>query len=353
MTTSAVITAAGMVTALGDSAAATTAAVRARLARFREWPSYHGLVADPPRPGEPFPLIAAATDLPRNFDVPVRLLALAVQDLIRSADLLRDDLEDASVLVARPTESASEQRCELRDSFSARLAAATGIDAFARALSAPDGHAAMLLGLAHAARAVAADPSSPWIVAGADSLLDAEILAQLDNGGRLKSRRNLDGFIPGEAASALLVEHRDHARARGATILAEIEATGIGAEASLLESGEPPSGEGLVAALVAACAPGGPPAWIACDLNGESYRAKEWGMARLRAREVLGEVRALWHPADAYGDVGSATGGCLAAACLCTLARGKAPARRAVLFAGSLGGTRAAVSLISTQPAKV
>ncbi|WP_437326046.1 hypothetical protein [Sorangium sp. So ce381] len=350
MSTGAVITAAGMVTALGDTAASTTAAVRARLTRFREWPSYPCLPADPPRPEEPFSVVAAYTDLPRALDLPVRLLALALQDLATSADLARADLEDASFFLARPSPGPSAHHHELRDAFRERLADAAGIDAVTRGLLAPDGHAAMLLGLAHAARAVEADPGTPWIVAGADALVDVGLLEALDHARRLKSRRNLDGFIPGEAAAALLVEHRRRAEARGAPILAEIEGSGVGQEPQTIESGDPPSGAALAAALAAACAAGGPPAWVLCDLNGESYRAKEWGLARVRAPALLGGVRALWHPADGYGDVGAATGGCLAAACVRSFERGAArasPAGRAALFAGSGDGTRAAVCLVS------
>lgn len=347
MSTGAVITAAGMATALGHSAAATTAALRARLSRFREWADYPCLPSDPPRPEEPFLAMAAFADIPRGFDVPLRLMALALQDLITSGSFARDDLEEASVVVARPSPGPSAHHDEIRNKFCAGLAAASGVDSFARGVAAPDGHAAMLLALAHAARTVAADESSRFIVAGADSLVDVDRLKLLDEAGRLKSRRNLDGFIPGEAAALLVVEHRRRAEARGAAILAEIEGCGSAAEANLIESADPPSGEGLSAALSAACSAGGPPSWVLCDLNGESYRAKEWGLARIRAPRLLGEVRSLWHPADGYGDVGAATGGCLAAACLRSFARAAAPARRALLFAGSADGTRAAVTLVS------
>lgn len=350
--TDVVITAAGMATALGD-ASATAAAIRARLSRFREWPDYTCVPADPPRPEEPLPVVAAFTGETPGFDLPSRLLARALQDLVTSADLGRDSLEGARIFVARPTASPSPHLAERPSSFCDKVAVATGLRGFARAEVAPDGHAAMLLALGSAVRAVRADRHRPCLVAGADSLVETGLLDAFDRQGRLKSRRNLDGFVPGEAASVLLVEDRGRAEERDAPILAVIEGVGEGRESNLAGGALPPSGIGLATALEGASAAGGPPAWVLCDFNGESYRGKEWGFAKLRSPKLLARVDTLWHPADGYGDVGAATGGCLAAVCVRAFARGKAPDRRATLFAGSDDGVRAAVSLVSAARAEM
>ena len=342
MSTGAVLSAVGLCTALGDSALAVTAAVRARLSRFREWPDYPCLAADPPRPGKPFYAVVAHTNVPRGQDVPLRLLTRAMQDLVSSADLVREDLEGASFWVAIP-----EREAPQRAAWGAAIASSVGLEAAGSARVVTGGHATMLALLGAASREIAANPDMAIVVAGADSLVHPDVLPRLDESGRLKSHRNLDGFIPGEGAAAVLVEGRKRAEARGAVILAEIEGCGLAAEPRTIESGDPPSGEALTKCIQDACAAGGPPPWVLCDMNGESYRAKEWALARVRARPLLDGVRKLWHPADGYGDVGTATGGALVALSAAALGRRVSPAPRALLLAGSDDGARAAVTLVS------
>jgi 3-oxoacyl-[acyl-carrier-protein] synthase-1 len=51
-----------------------------------------------------------------------------------------------------------------------------------------------------------------------------------------------------------------------------------------------------------------------CDLNGDRYRALEWGLVYgralgdLRWRYDLATCGQLWHPADCVGDTGAASG---------------------------------------------
>ncbi len=211
---------------------------------------------------------------------------------------------------------------------------AAGVDAVTRGLSPPTGTRRCSSACAHAAPGRRGRPATPWIVAGADSQVDVGLLEALDHAARRlqeppQPRRVHPGARPRPRCSSSTAAAP---RPRGAPILAEIEGLGRRGRAEPIESGDPPSGEALAAALAAACTAGGPPAWVLCDLNGESYRAKEWGLARVRAPALLGGVRALWHPADSYGDVGAATGGCLAAACVRSFERRRVPrgARRAL-----------------------
>ena len=184
-------------------------------------------------------------------------------------------------------------------------------------------------------------------MAGVDSHLFSEELSRLDRAGRLKSPRNRDGFIPGECAAAVLLERRAEALKRGAVPLASVESAATAVEKHLIGSGEQATGEGLATAIQSACAAGLPqgPSWVICDLNGESYRFREWGLVRVRLTQQLQGVRRLWHPADCLGDVGAATGGVMMGVLGRSFQRGYAPADRALLWAGSDEGQRTALVL--------
>ena len=110
-------------------------------------------------------------------------------------------------------------------------------------------------------------------------------------------------------------------------------------------------GEPHVATLVQALDKvlGGEPfAWVACDLNGESERGREWGLCQVRLGARARELGALWHPADCWGEVGAATGALLAGLVCRAFERGYAPADRCVVWTGSDDGARTAVALRST-----
>ena len=172
----------------------------------------------------------------------------------------------------------------------------------------------------------------------------------LDHAYRLKSARNVDGFCPGEAAVALLFE--DARPRRGVTRAAAISAIGLGTEPEPLRSDKVSTGTGLVQALRAALPVDRGPEFLLCDLNGESYRAFEWGVAQARLGARLEGLRRVVMPARSVGDVGAATGALLIATAAEAFARGWAPGEDALLFTGSDGPLRAAARVSRSTPPK-
>lgn len=190
------------------------------------------------------------------------------------------------------------------------------------------------------------------IVGGADSYQDQNTLTWLDGTGRLKSNRNRYGFIPGEAAAVLLLESRAHAETRGANIFAMIRGLGKGLEKNPVGADRPSSGEGLAQAIRAAIGGAENPLaieWVAGDLNGESYRAREWGLGQVMLQRNFREVKHTWHPADSLGDVGAASGAVLVSLAARALEKGYAPAEKCLIFAGSDDGSRGALLLQRNQ----
>jgi 3-oxoacyl-[acyl-carrier-protein] synthase-1 len=74
-------------------------------------------------------------------------------------------------------------------------------------------------------------------------------------------------------------------------------------------------------------------------LNGESFDAKLWGVARLRHADFFAPSMVLEHPADCFGDAGAALGAILLALAATALARGQR-AGPALVWAASDGEAR-------------
>jgi 3-oxoacyl-[acyl-carrier-protein] synthase I len=83
---------------------------------------------------------------------------------------------------------------------------------------------------------------------------------------------------------------------------------------------------------------------VLCDLNGESYRAFEWGVVAARLGD-RGALERLVHPAVCLGDIGAATFGVLTTAVAAAFRRGYAAADEAIIWTSSDGPARAAARI--------
>ena len=109
------------------------------------------------------------------------------------------------------------------------------------------------------------------------------------------------------------------------------------------------TGQGLTSALQKALTVSTPlpkPAdWTICDLNGESFRSKEWVYAYLRTGRKHRDPLEIWHPADCYGDVGAASGTVLAGIAIAAWQRNYARGQQALVWTSSDDEYRSAVLL--------
>ncbi|SDZ16245.1 3-oxoacyl-[acyl-carrier-protein] synthase-1 [Variovorax sp. YR266] len=174
------------------------------------------------------------------------------------------------------------------------------------------GHAGGHLALDAAARGCAGASIDACLVCGVDTYLAPETLEwveasdQLHGGGVLN---NPWGFIPGEAAGAVLVASHEFTARAGLTSLATLDEPGLGLETRLIKSGEVCIGDGLTQAFRQALKSLDQNDLVHnvfCDMNGETYRADEYGFTVLRTKEHFRNATDFVAPADCWGDVGAA-----------------------------------------------
>lgn len=186
------------------------------------------------------------------------------------------------------------------------------------------------------------DEGHPFvIVAATDSYLLARTLTTLGEQGRLLTPDSKNGFIPGEAAAALLLTSKAQA---GDMIL---HRPGFAVEQATILSEEPLRGDGLSSAFKDALAHAGI-AMHECDyrmadVSGEQYAFKEAILALMRVLRVMKPEFDIWHPADCIGDVGAALLPCMLGVSLAAHRKRYAPGPNVIVHAGNDDGKRAAL----------
>ncbi|HUB15131.1 MAG TPA: hypothetical protein VMB34_24495 [Acetobacteraceae bacterium] len=169
------------------------------------------------------------------------------------------------------------------------------------------GHVGAAVALLQARRLLQEAHCPRVIIAGSDSFIVDDTLAAYDKDRRLLTRSNSNGFIPGEAGSAVLVGGWGSERASALAL----RGLGFAREPASFGSGKPLRAEGLVQAIGGALGESGIALkdcdYRIADANGEQYRFKEASLAITRLlRERKGRF-GLWHPGDCIGEVGAAT----------------------------------------------
>lgn len=338
----------GARTPLGRSARASAAAARAGLCGFGEHPFVVDTVGEPVR-------MARAPWI--GFDVAgterhAQLLLPAIDEALAAlggAAHLR-----LGLALALPPPRPGRPLA-LGDALLARVVADQP-GRFCAAAVFEAGHAAGFLALDAAAKGFAAESFDAFLVAGVDSYLEPETLEwleacdQLHGGGALN---NAWGFVPGEAAGAVLLVASWVPAALGIAPLADVVGVGLGHESKCIKTDAVCIGEGLTQAFrqtLQALAPGERVDSIYCDLNGEPYRADEYGFTALRTREQLRAASEFIAPADCWGDVGAAGGPLHVALAAISLAKGYGKGPVSMVWASSESGERGAALVRLNDP---
>ena len=298
----------GASTPIGRTAWASAAAARAGVCGFSEHPFMIDTAGEPMR-------VARAPWLDVNVEGRERLAELLFPAIDEALGPLADDANGRparlGLALALPPPRPGQSPALAGELSMAIAERYPGL--FVRSLNFEAGHAAGHLAMDAAIRGCASGSIEAWVVAGVDSYLAPETLEwveacdQLHGGGVLN---NAWGFIPGEAAGAVLVGTRDFARRHGLEALGEVVSVGIGQEAHLIKTDAVCIGEGLTQAFrqaLQALGPGEQIHNVFCDLNGETYRADEYGFTALRTKDRFRAATDFVAPADCWGDVGAAS----------------------------------------------
>jgi 3-oxoacyl-[acyl-carrier-protein] synthase-1 len=194
------------------------------------------------------------------------------------------------------------------------------------------------------ARQLLSDGARSCIACGVDSMLNGSTLAWLDQHYRLKTSLNRDGVIPGEAASAVLLESQPAPQT-----MTEIAGLGFGVEKAHVWSDEPLLGQGLADAMREALNESRlglhEIEWRVSDVTGELYGFKELTLAGARVMRVVRKDQPLWHWSDTIGDSGAAAGIAQLVAVDEAFRKHYAPGLRAICSSSANGGARAAAVL--------
>lgn len=226
-----------------------------------------------------------------------------------------------------------------------------GVEFHAKSRVIPQGHVSIGAALVQARKLISSGVAQQVVVAATDSLLVAPTLAAYEEKDRLLTSQNSNGFIPGEAGAAMVVQ------AGGRDVGPELMCTGIGAgvEHATVDSEEPLRADGLVAAFRAALDEAG------CDMGdmdfritdvaGEQYHFKEASLALSRTLRKRKEEFDIWHPADCIGEVGAVAGLVSLAVGAYAAAKDYSKGRGVLFHLGNDDGRRVAMTAILSQGA--
>jgi 3-oxoacyl-[acyl-carrier-protein] synthase-1 len=183
------------------------------------------------------------------------------------------------------------------------------------------------------------------LAGGADSYLEPETLEWLESNDQVHSAgraNNAWGFVPGEAAGFVLLASADAAARYRLSAALEVLTAATAKESKLIKTDAVCTGEGLTALFRALA--GVPPVVRAdhlyCDMNGEPYRADEFGFATTRAGRLFRDSSAFTAPADCWGDVGAASGPLFLVLADAATRKGYAPGAVLAAFTSSESGER-------------
>jgi 3-oxoacyl-[acyl-carrier-protein] synthase I len=293
------IRACGMVTAVGLDAASSCAAMRARLDGFRET-RFLG-------PGGQW-LIGGAVPLPRNWIGQKRMVHLAagaVVDTLNAAPGAGGDLALILCLAeeTRPGRPIADPAAFLRD-----LSEIVGLPARTRTHLIAHGRPSGFVALERARKMLAAGAAGHVLILGVDSYLTVAAIAHYIAAERLLGPGNANGFIPGEAAAAILV---------GPSGPLCLTGLGLAREPAFLYNGldedglhRPLRGDGMTAAYKAALDTANVDLahveYRISDLIGEQYFFKQATLASLRLERGRKEFQDLWSPGENLGNIGAA-----------------------------------------------
>lgn len=287
----------GMVTAVGLDAPSSCAAMRARLDGFQET----GFLLN----GGKDRVVGAPVPLPRNWigeQKLARLAAAAISEAFAETPQAREDSIFILCIaeeerVGSPVTDVEYLRKAVSDIISIKMKDRMWVVAHGR----PSG----LVALDQARKFITSGDAKNVMIVGVDSYLTSKTIGSFLATDRLLIPGNANGFIPGEAAAAILCRRADHG---------PFGVCGLGLsreKAAIYHPDDLPlRGDGMTSAYRSALDEAGIDmndiGYRIADLIGEQYWFKQSALASLRLLRGRHGFQDLWSPTESLGNVGAA-----------------------------------------------
>jgi len=328
----------GMVTGVGLTAPASCAAIRCAIDNFQEtrfmdsggeWIMGSGVELEQPW---------------RGVSKLSKMLASALRECASSVPDFR--LDQVPILLCLAEKDRPGRFDDLNNQVYIETQKELGISFHEKSAIIDQGRVSVAIALKHAQQMIYEQEISCLIIAGVDSLLVGPSLSSFEERERLMTKNNSDGFIPGEAAAAVIVK-APHKSGEPQLFCTGI---GYGNEESTVDSENiPMRAEGMVQAirnaLTEADCDMGETDYRITDISGEQYAFKEAALALLRILRQRKAFYDIWHPADCIGEVGAAIGPVILSVLLAAMRKNYSEGNKVLAHLGNDEGKRAAVIL--------
>ncbi len=234
----------------------------------------------------------------------LKMLALAVRECVANVPQL--NLKQVPLLLCVAEAERPGRLANLDNSLLTDLQTEIGLSFHEKSQVIAEGRVGGVAALRQARQLVEAEKLPQVLIVGVDSLLVAASLRAYEEQEKLLTSQNSDGFIPGEAAAAILV---------GKLLLRaepQLLCLGLGSamESAFEGSKLPLRADGLVEAIRGALGEAGYDMgdldFRITDASGGQYNFKEAALALTRLLRKRKEKFDIWHPADCIGEVGAA-----------------------------------------------
>lgn len=341
-----VIVALGASTPVGRDAWSSAAAVRAGISGFMQHPYMIDTVGEPMRVA-----IAPWIDVGVSGADRLELLLFPAIDQALEPLVSRSCVPPNMAIALGLPSTRPGLPEDIQRQMTARISRRYARD-FSSVVAFAAGHAAGLIATQAAVTKLAQGTFDACVVAGVDSYIEPLTLEWLEANDQLHRAGPLNnawGFIPGEAGAALLLMRESLAHVAGLKVLAVVLGMGSAMEPKRIKTETVCIGEGLTHAVHRALATiqtGTKVSDIYCDMNGEPYRADEFGFTALRSGGSFESISDFETPADCWGDVGAALGPLGECLAISSAVKGYSRGSIALIFASSDAEQRAAVTLL-------
>ncbi len=335
------IAGAGMVTAVGNDVPSSCAAIRCALDNFQEsgFVDMHGQWQ-----------MAATVELEapwRGREKLIHMAAKAIAEAMASVSNLNPEQTPLLLGVAEPERPG--RQTGLDQSLLQAIEAELGVRFHPSSSVIARGRVSGAVGLLNARKLLAQGGHRYVLVVGVDSFLSAKTLAGYERRQRLLTSLNSNGFIPGEAAAAVVLTQP--VRSEQPQLLCV--GLGFGLEKATVEAEDIPlRADGLAQAIRMAVGEAQCQLhemdYRLTDISGEQYYFKEASLALSRTMRVVKERFNLYHPSDCIGECGAAIGPAMLAVALMASRKAYGDGPNIFCHLGNDAGERA-VALLSYQ----